>query len=420
MEGDDEDDTPVVLKEFDHRQTVRMFLAAIEKNASSSVDAATLKQAMEQKRHWETALSTEHSSNKPAFNICAAAESDTFGLIATAATDHTICLYAIQTSVVEGVFLEHQAEITSLLFLEPFPVLLSVDADGMLLFWSVETPSGEAQLLHSASIHERWSLQQADDRPAVTCACWQKDLHRLYLGDDAGLVRVFKLNGLQEGRAKTRQGVKQQLRYSKRRGSVSLRANLVSSHGLQRADVRVEDSNTFVTQGFKTKMGEVGRSAGRVGKRNGTLKKIQVAKVMQWEAHEDCIRSMNTFKEMNALVTSSFDKMCKVWSLNGELTGTLYQGSDEKKFADKEWIVNVDRMRQNEQAAMRARDVMLANQTFANQQQASRQRRSSLIGWRPARRPSFASPQQQPKPTPPRASLCRGRRFSRDGNKLFD
>ena len=46
----------------------------------------------------------------------------------------------------------------------------------------------------------------------------------------------------------------------------------------------------------------------------------------QWKAHGDIVYSIHMISEPQSLVTSSFDRRVKVWSLTGECLGILMQG----------------------------------------------------------------------------------------------
>ena len=414
MEGDTESNDPQVLIQFNHQVTVKTFIAALQKNASSPIDESgrVLNNFLRKKQQWEKALKDSSASGDRCFNVCAAAESDRFGMIATAATDFTICLYAIQSSIVEGVFFEHKAEIISLVFLEPYPVLISADADGILCLWSIKTTGLEPQLLKSMNLKQEGFVDdRKEEGSTITCVMWESEEDRLYIGDDAGHVRVFNFSGLDSIQKKKAQPVEpRQLRLArKRRSSIAISANLVSLHSRKGKSPLIDEGSTFVTQSCAVPTRKA--RPGRLRKGTNTRVKIKLLKILEWEAHKACIRSITKFKEMNAVATSSYDKMCKFWSFNGELAGTLYQGSDENKFADKEWIVNVDREKQNAHAANRAKEVLAS--IFSMSQEPARprgRRRSSMFGSPTGHRPSVHSTQST-RPTPPPTSPDFARRF---------
>ena len=50
-------------------------------------------------------------------------------------------------------------------------------------------------------------------------------------------------------------------------------------------------------------------------------------------------------KEPKALITTGYDNLVKVWSLEGKLLGVLHQGSAQGRFLDKNWcfpVINRD------------------------------------------------------------------------------
>ncbi|KAG6603015.1 ef hand family protein [Phytophthora cinnamomi] len=60
---------------------------------------------------------------------------------------------------------------------------------------------------------------------------------------------------------------------------------------------------------------------------DGEMRRLPpVSLVHRWKAHGDVVYSVQTIEEPKSLVTSSFDRRVKIWSLSGECLGVLMQG----------------------------------------------------------------------------------------------
>ncbi|KAE9113668.1 hypothetical protein PF005_g10008 [Phytophthora fragariae] len=60
---------------------------------------------------------------------------------------------------------------------------------------------------------------------------------------------------------------------------------------------------------------------------DGELRRLPpVSLVRRWKAHGDVVYSVQMIEEPTSLVTSSFDRRVKIWSLSGECLGVLMQG----------------------------------------------------------------------------------------------
>ena len=51
----------------------------------------------------------------------------------------------------------------------------------------------------------------------------------------------------------------------------------------------------------------------------------EVTVVHMWQAHKDCIKSIQYINNPTGILTASFDRLVRVWSQSGELLGTLRQ-----------------------------------------------------------------------------------------------
>jgi WD40 repeat protein len=76
----------------------------------------------------------KHSHEK---DIVACAYSWQLSCIATGSSDGTLNVWDFQMLQLEGRCIGHQADITSLAFLSPYPMLASSDITGQILIWAI-------------------------------------------------------------------------------------------------------------------------------------------------------------------------------------------------------------------------------------------------------------------------------------------
>ena len=75
----------------------------------------------------------------------------------------------------------------------------------------------------------------------------------------------------------------------------------------------------------------------------------------RWRAHTDAIYSLQLIEDPPTLLTSSFDRLVKVWTLDGTLLGVLRQGEE---MSGKRWRFNVDLEAKQKKDRKRASEVI--------------------------------------------------------------
>ncbi|TMW63890.1 hypothetical protein Poli38472_014800 [Pythium oligandrum] len=270
-------------------------------------------------------------------------------LIASGASDHSLQLWDFEFGRFDGTCIGHVSGILALQFLDPFPLLLASDNMGNLCIWGVRPSRFKGKCVY------RFRNQRipavGGGITSVNCLAVYRpvstddpDAFSSYLvitGDDKGVVAIWDLLPIL---------TKLEEDYNMRRldrpvECVNPRRNLrVNAESMVRkvkngpewaAFQRRDPTSSFF---FSAGMPLVTESAPTC--------------LQQWKAHGDIVYSIQMIHEPESLITASFDRHVKVWSLSGECLGVLMQGDMELSRRPWKFAVDYDsRERKKELAA---------------------------------------------------------------------
>jgi len=273
------------------------------------------------------------------------------GLVATGSTDCVIVLCDYERMRPVSFLNGHKAEITTLAFVDPFPLLVSADAGGIVAVWAVPSFSKHDHkyvnevLIWFVNMHTLESTA-----PVICCEPLYTESDRsssaaadstfltkpdepsdpgtlvLYTGDQDGNVRVWDLTKL-----------------------------------LSVADIRPCAPKANVDPFKKVEIDyarttEAKRQSEMSTEEPELLARIKEAVARElghWEAHLDSVQSVKVYNRPEFVLTSGFDHMVKIWSMKGTLLTVL------RSFGSIPWHFPVEAgmMNNEDQASM---DLILA------------------------------------------------------------
>jgi len=279
----------------------------------------------------------------------------------------------------------HKHGITSLLFLDPYPLLAAADSGGNIAIWAVRSPCEECPakdkykcVFHFSNnstkpqhgidydtslcpilvitTHITWSRED-DTRSYADCGtkkeegkystCEQSQKvklasYTLYAGDEKGYITAWDL--------------------------LPLLKNLSQNHGFQPVLSVFRCTNPRRKLRYNAK--DMLDKLMSMPEKLAPLEHIHPSNVSfhsrRWQAHTDAISSLQLIKEPPSLLTSSFDCLVKVWSLSGKCLGVLRQG--EGSYLRRHWNFTVDvDARQRKRSEEASQVICQINRTFLNQ-----------------------------------------------------
>jgi WD40 repeat protein len=184
--------------------------------------------------------------------------------------------------------------VTSLAFVDPYPLLLSSDVSGRIFVWNIRTKKcvGVLNLLHnSTTSSSKFSGASIVDMRVVfeqkggseICPGIQTGAHLLVVSDSRGFITVLTLNSIIK----------------------ALNVRVVSSEITTRSRYRVDR--------FDDRLFEEDQ---RENIRHQNVKKLDIKIISKWRAHDDMVKQMCVLSDPKCVVTlSSKSKNIKIWSL---------------------------------------------------------------------------------------------------------
>ena len=240
-------------------------------------------------------------------DVTCAACSFSLKLLATSGADGHILVWNYGLGLLEGMCKGHAQDVTHLQFLEPYPALLSTDILGNVAVWGM--PPGPVEHRFKCMLRIKNILLQ-HVYSVVLDACWfpggesgEEDL--VVTGDESGQLKVrsikavmqrFKLTPLPEPTAP------------------SLTELRLRRRGVTQMPVPPAPDPR---QSFQDKARGPGMALAD--------DKREMPVIRQWHAH-DCVRKMSAIQSKRELISTGFDHLVRIWSLEGRLLGTLRQG----------------------------------------------------------------------------------------------
>jgi len=331
--------TGVVLKEFCSHNAEVTGLIYVEKDRtliSCSWDKKVLihndnlREGKEEKRSGVVrTVANAHTSD-----IICVDYSGELDMFVTGSSDCSAKVWDYETCKLEGILLGHKSDILVAKFLRPFPLLLLSDQSGNLSIWGVNC-SGLAKF----QCLVKWKNMHTLEKTAtITSASYvyQKDTLQLVLGDEKGTVRVLDLTELVLELDLTVE--------------VSTPRNAEHRNPTRLVDVDMAEITTKHTHDRRNSLSSINsgepKSSNEVEFESKPLKEdFYVKQKVQWKAHSDSIKYIAVVQELEnlALFSTGLDKMAYLWSFEGQLLGTLKQGSR----VNSEWSFRISESTQS-------------------------------------------------------------------------
>eukprot|EP00439_Symbiodinium_sp_Y106_P057704 s1575_g8.t1 len=275
-----------------------------------------------------TAAVHRRATNAHKGDITCVAYSRHLGLIATGSTDCVIAVREYLKLRILACLLGHKSGVTTLAFVEPYPLLVSADYGGNVAVWAVPSLSGKDHKLHPQYKH--WfkllkqetrfiNMQSLESSASVNCLDFWAEADSdnrtlvLYTGDEDirfgfgdGEVRTWDLSALLST------------------------AGLQPTPPIPEADwdpyKRVENDASHTAE-------TVARNAAslEVPELPAMMDQPLVRQGLSWKAHTDSLRSLKVYSNPPCLVTAGkglrgsqgFDGMAKIWARDGTLISVL-------------------------------------------------------------------------------------------------
>ncbi|KAG7389280.1 hypothetical protein PHYBOEH_007545 [Phytophthora boehmeriae] len=316
-------------------------------------------------------------------------------LLASGSSDCSLQVWDYEFGRLNATCIGHVSGLLSLHFLDPFPLLLSSDSTGNLCFWAMRPAAkykgkcvfrfrnqhdhlGTASVnciathsTHNSSSSSSTPDHSSDSSDEDECQHDPLDFSSFLVitGDDKGYLSVWNVLPLL-----LRLATKFELRpLAKPVECVNAQRNLrVDAASMVRKARNTPEWTAYASRDplttffFSGGMPLVDVDADAASEsetpyENDDLHRLPpVSLVHRWKAHGDVIYSVQMIAEPKSLVTSSFDRRVKIWSLSGECLGVLMQGglspssSNPDTSLHRPWRFSVDydaRERRKETAA---------------------------------------------------------------------
>jgi WD40 repeat protein len=250
-------------------------------------------------------------------DITCAASSFSLKLVATSGADGHILVWNYGLGLLEGLCKGHSQDVTHLQFLDPYPVLLSTDILGNVCVWGMPNPKCPPEhrfkcLLRFKNIllHNVYSV--------VLHACWfpggdsgKEDL--LVTGDESGQLKVRSMAKLIESKKMTAVAEAPMPTLTELR----LRRRGVTSIPLPPAP-KPQESFSDMKRGPGADLSD--------GDKEMPIRQ-------SWHAH-DSVKQLQAIRSKREVISTGFDHLVRIWSIDGTLLGTLRQGNT----LSEEWL----------------------------------------------------------------------------------
>ncbi|GBG30360.1 WD repeat-containing protein 5-like [Hondaea fermentalgiana] len=260
-------------------------------------------------------------------DITCVAYSEPFSLIASGSADATVTLWNFEFLKAETLLYGHSADIVAVSFVGSFPILVSADANGIVLVSLIHPSSAKGRCLQR---FENWNdiekfgsgyyydgkPESKCQRTAITALAVHEEISTgrwlLVLGDEMGVVKTLDLSVL------------------------------IQEHGLQKRDPetyplhrtgynarrRLRRDSGFVMDKQVQMQQEHARS--EVAAASSAPEKLPLLAAIK--AHHGAINSIQVIDAPLSVLTSSLDRSVRIHNiLSGELLGILNMSDEEKE-----------------------------------------------------------------------------------------
>ena len=346
-------------------------------------------------------------------DITACSFSHTLSLIATGSSDFTLHIWDYEFARMEGSCVGHTSGITSVLFLDPYPGLLAADNNGNICVWACR-PSCikyKCVLRFTNSVEGRFDETSPVLVMAVQCYWNSVDIATKKLNDPIE-KNSFNAN-IRKSSCSSRVGRGDKLNREKKKKKFKFESDQVIGYDLYTGDEKGQIKHWLLLnmlkkleqkypsffplqkpfecenprRNLRMDAFEVTQYRPKFGFKhcNNTKKKSNmcdknirtfnetfyhiskptlpascVKLCRSWKAHSDAVYSLQLINEPPALLTSSFDRLVRIFNYQGDLLGTLRQGEE---YCGYNWKFHVD------VEARRAKQIEIAERVIIEMEQ---------------------------------------------------
>lgn len=275
-----------------------------------------------------------------AADITAICFSFNLSLLASAASDNSLQIWDYEFGRLEGTCIGHVSGVLALQFLDPFPILMSSDSMGNICFWGMRPCRFKWKCIYR--FRNQRGAGVGGGIASVTCMATHTTpsphdpssfgSYLVITGDDKGTISVWNV--------------------------LPLLIKLGDDFNVRKLDKPVDcanpQRNLRVNASGMVRKFQNGPEWAAFSQRdplasffflNGMpllSESSLVPCVQQWKAHGDVVYSIQMIAEPKSVITSSFDRRVKIWTLSGECLGILTQGELELSVHKRPWKFTVD------------------------------------------------------------------------------
>ena len=309
-------------------------------------------------------------------DVTCAAASFALKLMASSGADGHILVWNYAMGNLEGMCKGHAQDVTALEFLEPYPVLVSADILGNVVLWGMPPGPPEHRfkpmvrfknilLMHvySVVLAVSWFPRDAAASRYVCDTSVTVGRETPLATDPSG----FSLRDAAASSGKAASESREVLVTGDESGQLKVRsiAPLIQRFALKPAPAAPAPSLTELrlrrrglTQIPLPPAPKQGQSFQDTARGPGMAlsdDKVVMPVIRQWQAH-DSVRCLSPIRSKHELISTGFDHLVRIWSLDGQLLGTLRQGQT----LEEEWLFQPSTDKKIEALNLEASEVVCA------------------------------------------------------------
>lgn len=227
--------------------------------------------------------------------------------VVSVSSNGIVAVWDFEKGNLERAFFVHQHKITSLLFLDPYPVLLTCAKDGICCLWELTRESVQSDCLRVFMFKTEKKVEEKDSRAFVTASynysinkiqnSFHATTNQVYIGTNQGSIKLWDFTTF----------------FKK---SKILPVPTLARDRAGYNPFRKDKKNVAADLAYWRKQGSTNLIIQSI-----TLEK-KISK-LEWQGHSDQINSLKLINDPICLFTSSLDRFIKIWSLEGENWGII-------------------------------------------------------------------------------------------------